>query len=46
MNMSSNPKNFLISRRIRLKESASYVRKQLEFLHLQFISLVTGNINV
>lgn len=27
------------------KESSSYIRKQIEYLHIQFISLITGNVN-
>ena len=27
------------------RESATYIKKQIEYLHLQFISLITGNVN-
>lgn len=29
----------------RVKESSSFIRKQLEFLHLQFVSLMTSSVN-
>lgn len=45
INLSSNSKNYEISIKRASKESASYVRLQLEYLHLQFISLVTSNVN-
>lgn len=43
---SSNPISFKISRNRMRKESSSYLKKQLEHLHLQFTSLVTANVNL
>lgn len=34
INLSSNPKNYQISKKRTSRESASYVRLQLEYLHL------------
>ena len=36
---------FQISKKRQYKESSTYIRKQIEYLHLQFVSLVTGNVN-
>jgi len=40
-----HPSQFKISKKRQRHESSSYVRKQLEYLHIQFVSLVTGNVN-
>lgn len=45
MNLSSNPKNYGIPRSCRAPESSTFIRKQLEYLHLQFVSLVTSKVN-
>ena len=45
MNMTSNPFNYKVSRKRRCNESSSFTRRQLEYLHLQFVSLVTSNVN-
>jgi hypothetical protein len=34
-----------MARKRMVKESASYLKTQLEYLHLQFTSLVTANVN-
>ena len=36
---------FQISKKRQYKESSTYIRKQIEYLHLQFVSLVTANVN-
>jgi len=40
-----HPCQFQISKKRQRKESSTFIRRQLEFLHLQFVSLVTGNVN-
>ena len=40
-----HPSQYQIGWRKKKRESNTYIRKQMEYLHLQFISLVTGNVN-
>ena len=40
-----HPSAFSMSVKRQSRESNSYIRKQIEYLHIQFISLITGNVN-
>lgn len=40
-----HPNNFQITQKRKVKESSTFIRRQIEYLHLQFISLVTSNVN-
>ena len=43
--LGNDPQNYAISQKRKRPESAYYIRLQLEYLHLLFVSIATGSVN-